>query len=421
MSRISESGNISLLELQAMIKKGLESQFPRSYWVVAEINELNINSSGHCYLELVQQDEASSFVQAKMAATIWSYSFRMIRPFFETTTGQQLAPGLKVLVKVAIQYHEIYGISLNITDIEPSFTVGELELQRRKTIQQLKDEGIFDMNRELELPILPQRIAIISSQTAAGYQDFMEHLHDNSYGYAFSTTLFAAQVQGRGAEESMLDALNILFNQIENFDVLVLIRGGGSQTDLLCFDSYRLASHLAQLPIPVLTGIGHDKDESVADLVAHTALKTPTAVADFLVDRMTEQEQQLNDFSAQIAEIAYSLINEQYDYIDELTNNISNQLSWLFSKELQNIEYVLANKLKNAVSAKLKAEEYRLGLLEKTLDANNPRRILNQGYAIVQHNGKRLTDPTLVGENDELKIMLAKGKLTARKSVNECE
>ncbi len=325
------------------------------------------------------------------------------------------------MVKVAIQYHEIYGISLNITDIEPSFTVGELELQRRKTIQQLKDEGVFDMNRELELPILPQRIAIISSQTAAGYRDFMEHLRNNAYGYSFSTTLFAAQVQGRGAEESMLDALNILFDQIDSFDVLVLIRGGGSQTDLLCFDSYRLASHLAQLPIPVLTGIGHDKDESVADLVAHTALKTPTAVADFLVDRMMEQEQQLNDFSAQIAEIAYSLANKQRKYIDELTSSISGCIARLFNKELQNIEYMLVNKLKNAVLAKLKAEEYRLGLLDKTLEANNPQRILSRGYAIVQHKGKRLTDPTLVGKNDELRIMLAKGNLTAIRSINERE
>ena len=404
-----------------MIKRGLEAQFPRSYWVVAEINELNVNSSGHCYLELVQQDETSSFVQAKMAATIWSYSFRMIQPFFETATGQSLGSGLKVLVKVAIQYHEIYGISLNITDIEPSFTVGELELQRRKTIQQLKDDGIFDMNRELELPAMPQRIAIISSPTAAGYQDFMEQLHNNLYGYAFSTTLFAAQVQGRGAEESMLDALNILFDQINGFDVLVLIRGGGSQTDLLCFDSYRLASHLAQLPIPVLTGIGHDKDESVADLVAHTALKTPTAVADFLVDRMAEQEQTLNELSALIAELAYDLITNQHDYISDITDSISSAISLLLAKELQKVELVLTNKLSTSVLSRLKTEEYRLGLLENTLEANNPRRILNQGYAIVQHKGKKLVDPALVGENDELKILLAKGILTAKKSVNECE
>jgi exodeoxyribonuclease VII large subunit len=404
-----------------MIKKGLEAQFPRSYWVVAEINELNVNSSGHCYLELVQQDETSSFIQAKMAATIWSYSYRMIRPFFETATGQSLSPGLKVLVKVAVQYHEIYGISLNITDIEPSFTVGELEIQRRKTIRQLKDDGIFDMNRELELPILPQRIAIISSKTAAGYQDFMEQLYNNLYGYAFHTTLFAAHVQGRGAEESMLDALNILFEQIDSFDVLVLIRGGGSQTDLLCFDSYRLASHLAQLPIPVLTGIGHDKDESVADLVAYIALKTPTAVADFLVDRMVEQEQQLNELSVQIADLSYGLINEQYTYLNNIKSSISSRLQALFSEEVQYIKYVIVNKLRNTVSARLRAEDHRLVLIGKELEANNPQHILNRGYAIVQYGGKRLTDPDMVAENDELKIMLAKGSLTAKRSVNERE
>ena len=421
MSRALESGSVSLLELQAMIKKGLETQFPRSYWVVAEINELKVNSSGHCYLELVQQDETSSFVQAKMAATIWSYSFRMICSFFETATGQQLGSGLKVLVKVAVQYHEIYGISLNIIDIEPSFTVGELELQRRNIIQCLKDEGIFDMNRELALPVLPQRVAIISSPTAAGYQDFMEHLHNNTYGYAFSTTLFAAQVQGREAEESMLDALNTLFGQVEKFDVLVLIRGGGSQTDLLCFDSYKLASHLAQLPIPVLTGIGHDKDESIADLVAHTALKTPTAGADFLVSCIAKQEQQLNNLSAQVAEMAYHSVNEQYAHINGLSHAIAEGLSRQLGRKAQYVEYVLAGKLKNTISAKLKAEGYRLGLLDKTLEANNPQRILKQGYAIVQHKGKRLTNPALVAENDELRIMLAKGNLTARRSVNECE
>lgn len=403
-----------------MVKRGLEAQFPRSYWVVAEINDVNVNSSGHCYLELVQQDESSSFIQAKMAATIWSYSYRMIRPFFETSTGQALAPGLKVLVKVAVQYHEVYGISLNITDIEPSFTVGELELQRRKTIQQLKDDGVFDMNRELELPILPQRIAIISSHTAAGYQDFMQHLQNNAYGYAFSTTLFAAQVQGRGAEESLLDALNILFDQIDSFDVLVLIRGGGSQSDLLCFDSYRLASHLAQLPIPVLTGIGHDKDESIADLVAHTALKTPTAVADFLVDRVAEQELHLNSMLEAIAEHVQDMVYKQNALLNELSIGISNALSLLLSKERQKLEIITTSKLKNALAIRFKTEEYRLGLLEKTLEANNPLRILNQGYAIVEHKGKRLMNPDVVSSDDELKIILAKGSMLAkRKSVNE--
>ncbi len=410
MNQISPD-KLSLLELQLLVKQAIEVQLPLSYWVVAEINELKENASGHCYLELVQQDESSSFVQAKVSATIWSYSYRMLRPFFESSTGQRLSPGLKVLVKATVQYHQLYGMSLNITDIDPSYTVGELQLQRRKTVQQLKDDGVFDMNRELELPLLPQRIAVISSPTAAGYQDFMEHLHNNVYGYTFSTMLFPALVQGRDAEESLLSALDKVFAQIDSFDAVAIIRGGGSQTDLLCFDSYRLAYHLAQLPIPVLTGIGHDKDESVVDLVAHTMLKTPTAVADFLVEQMVEREQELNMLAEQLNDQTLELLSEQQGYLNNIRQSVAMQAERFFDRERQRLTTMFGTRLKTLVFASFKENKYKLALTERTLEANDPQRILSKGYAIAVHNGQRLTNANSVKAGENLKLILSNGQL----------
>ena len=406
--------NLSLLELQGLVKSTLADRLSLSYWVIAEVNDLKVNASGHCYLELVQKDEQSAFIQAKMAATIWSYSYRMIRSFFETTTGQLLAPGIKVLVKGAVQYHEVYGISLNITDIEPTFTVGELELQRRKTVQQLISDGIFDMNRELELPVLTQRIAVVTSPTAAGYQDFMNHLQNNAYSYYFRTTLFPALVQGKEAEKSLLEAVDSVFNRAEEFDVLVLIRGGGATSDLLCFDSYRLASHLAQLPIPVLTGIGHDKDESVADMVAHTMLKTPTAVADFLVEQMAGLERQLDGFAEDIVNQSYEYINEQNYLLNTLQQDAVLRMALLFDRERQRLTLSVASKLENLVANRLQEEEYIIGLLEQKVEASNPQRILQKGYAIVTRNGQRVSDSMSVSSGNNLKVHLTNGSIDTK-------
>ena len=384
---------LSLSTLQAKIKEVLEQALPESCWVMAEINELKYHQAGHCYLELIEKEEASNVIRAKASATIWSYSLRMLKPYFETSTGRALSSGIQVLIKANVQYHPIFGLSLNITDIDPAYTVGEMVLQRQKTVTQLKAEGVFNMNKELDIPILPQRIAVISSEQAAGYRDFMNHLHHNECGYAFHTELFPALMQGASASQSIMDALELVNGHIEAFDILAIIRGGGAVTDLACFDDYSLASHVAQFPLPVLTGIGHDKDESITDMVANTALKTPTAVADFLVNCLDEQQAMLNEWSYSLDGMVRKEIQAHTQHIWQLTTTLCSVVKTVF-----------------------KESEHQLQLTETTLQLRNPETILSRGYAVAIHDGKTLTDAKQVNVGDEITIVLHKGKLKSKVS-----
>lgn len=291
-------GQISLFELNQLIRQVLQDAFTDPIWLVAEIGELKVNRTGHCYLELIEKDQNTEEIIARARATIWSWQFRFIQPYFESLTGQQLNAGLKVLVAATVEFHEVYGLSLNIKDIDPGYTLGDLARKRQEIINRLTEDGVIDMNKELDLPDLPGRIAVISSPTAAGYEDFLNQLHGNSRGYRFSTRLFEATMQGQDAAQSIMAALDAIYLEASAFDVVVIIRGGGAQIDLACFDHYELALNVAQFPLPVLTGIGHEKDESITDLVAHTRLKTPTAVAGFLIecfDRVAGQIEEAED------------------------------------------------------------------------------------------------------------------------------
>lgn len=281
----------SLKELNQLVKETLSQYLSQAYWVVGEISEIKEHYSGHCYLELIQKDEESDNIVARARATVWSYSYRMLKPYFESTTGRKLSPGLKIMVLAQVNFHEVYGYSLNITDIEPTFTIGDLELKRRETINRLIADGVFDMNREQTLDLLPNRVAVISSPQAAGYEDFRKHLLGNKARYRFTIKLFEAAMQGEDAETSIIQALSNIYNEIDKFDVVAIVRGGGASADLSCFDSYSIASHIAQFPLPVITGIGHDKDTTVADLVAFKAVKTPTALAEYLIGLASEAEQ----------------------------------------------------------------------------------------------------------------------------------
>jgi exodeoxyribonuclease VII large subunit len=298
---------LTLSELNELIKETLNESFSEQLWVVAEIGELNINRAGHCYIELVEKDLDTNKIKARTRATIWSWQFRFIKPYFEQTTGQPLMAGIKILASVTVEYHEVYGLSLNIKDIDPTYTLGDIARKRKEIIDQLIEDGVFDMNKEIPLPDIPSRIAIISSPTAAGYEDFINQLHHNSNGYRFYTKLFAANMQGDQASESIIYALDTIYEYDQMFDLVVIIRGGGSQMDLSCFDNYELAQHVAQFPLPVLTGIGHEKDESITDMVAHTKLKTPTAVAEFLIGRFDLIAQEISqlesDFFNEIDEL----------------------------------------------------------------------------------------------------------------------
>jgi exodeoxyribonuclease VII large subunit len=382
--------------MQQRIKQTLDSVLTESYWITAEINELKTNAAGHCYLELIEKDAKTNTLKAKAAATIWIYSYRLLKPYFETATGRSLGAGIRVLVKASVQYHALYGLSLSITDIDPTYTVGELEMQRRKTIARLQEDGVYDMNRDILWPVLPQRIAVISSEQAAGYQDFMKQLHHNEYGFAFRTQLFASLVQGTGAVQNMIDNLALINEQCEAFDVVVVIRGGGSATDLACFDDYELALHVAQFPLPVITGIGHEKDESVVDLVAHKSLKTPTAVADFLIDCLVEQENQLNKWG------------------DALKNKVAQKIQSAQNR-LENLVY----RQQTAVKMYFQKIHFRLQMIEKEIQHKNPENILARGYSVVSRNGKTISDATDVHENENLQITLYKGKIQAKVTASQ--
>ncbi len=283
---------------------------PQTLWVAAEISEINVNSSGHCYLELIEKNPDEKNIRARIRGIIWNSRFGFIKSFFENITGETLRGGLKILVKAKVEYHELYGLSLVINDIDPAFTLGEMALKRQLIIRRLEEEGVFSMNKEMNFPLLPQRIAVVSSGSAAGYTDFINHLRGNSYGYIFYTALIETPMQGTETEQGVINALDKIANNAGLFDLVVIIRGGGSQTDLSWFDNYSIAYHVTQFPLPVVTGIGHEKNLSVTDLVANKSLKTPTAVADFLIDTMVSAENEMIDLCNRIRDNVRIILEE---------------------------------------------------------------------------------------------------------------
>ena len=329
---------LSLSELNNQIKEQLDDAFPNLLWIRAEISELNINRTGHCYLELIDTDEGTKEVLARCRATIWSYSFRMLKPYFETTTGQAFSEGIKVLINAKVEFHPVYGLSLNIRDIDPSYTMGDMALKRREILLQLEEDGVIDMNKELDLPLVPQRIAIISSPTAAGLQDFMDQLDNNPDQIHFYTKLFPAIMQGKDTAASIIIAMEQVFQYEDFFDVVVIIRGGGAQIDLASFDHYELAYHVAQFPIPVITGIGHDKDETAVDLVAHTKLKTPTAVAEFLISGAKAFEQTLDELKDRFVGLVEDRLHIEKEYLQQSLQQMKLGVRQIVSEESNRFE-----------------------------------------------------------------------------------
>lgn len=308
----------TLKELNKHIQKQIHEHFDETMWLIADISQVNHNRSGHCYLELIERDAKQKKIVAKARATIWAYQYRMIKAHFESITGHSFEAGLSVLIKVMIEFHELYGFSLNVLDIDPTYTLGDMARQRQEIIDRLSDDGIIDMNKGLPLPALPQRIAVISSPTAAGYEDFVDQLANNPYKLTCYLSLFKASMQGDQAVASIIAALDRVFEQHEHFDVVIIIRGGGSRAELSCFDDYELAVNITQFPLPVLTGIGHERDESIADIVAHTALKTPTAVAEFLVDRLAEQANEIMLLKQHFLELSNNLLQDNKQQTERL-------------------------------------------------------------------------------------------------------
>lgn len=407
---MAEAQHITLRELQRRVKSALEGQFALPVWVSAEISEIKVNYSGHCYLELVEKGGDNGVPTAQARAVVWRSHYPRISGYFEAETGQRLASGIRILAKVLVTYHELYGFSLQITDIDPSYTLGDMERQRQQTIAQLQQDGVWDMNREAPMPAVVQRIAIVSSANAAGYQDFRKELEKSPY--RFSLTLFDAFMQGAAAEESIVEALCSVAGQLEKFDAVVLIRGGGSASDLNCFNAYRLCAHVAQFPLPVVTGIGHDKDTSVADMVAHTALKTPTAVAGWLVDRMAEVDGWLDYAALQLHDTTTAAMHASEVRLERLSGEVRRLSGELLTRQTLRLEHFAAL-LPEAARDFLTRQNVRLGNAAELIAGRSPERILRLGFAVVRTGGKAVTSAGAVAEGEQVEIEVSDGRINA--------
>lgn len=447
---------LTLYEVQQQIKQHLHETFRLPVSVVAEIGEMTLHRRGHCYLELVEKDLYADRILARMRATIWASSWRLISAYFASVAGQELGRGMKVLLTASVEYHEQYGLSLNVIDIDPAYTVGDLARRRQEIIRQLTEEGIFDMNRELPLPTVVQRLAVISSPQAAGYGDFVDQLRSNPQGYWFHIELFEAVMQGDTAVGSILDVLERIVSDMEKFDAVVLIRGGGAKADLQCFDSCELATHLAQFPLPVITGIGHERDESVADLVANISLKTPTAVAEWLIARAAVFDGELERLNARIIQETTRLLSIRHLQIERIaarlpaaaqlllsqarrrlheaatmaahattgyfrdeTNRLNTCLLRLnihcrryLGQEALRLDF-LAKRLNRESLQYIRRLQDTLALHEKRALNQDPARLLERGYSITRCKGKIVKYADELTPDDEIHTLLNKGSIRA--------
>jgi exodeoxyribonuclease VII large subunit len=400
----------SLSELLGQVKTALQKEFPSSIWMVAEILELHENRTGHCYLELIEKSSEDDSLLARAKGTIWASRYRMLKPFFEASTGTHLKSGIKLLCKVSVEYHPLYGLSLNITDMDPAYTLGDLARKKQEVITKLREEGVFDMNRELPFPLVPQRIALISSDTAAGYGDFMESIQHNTHGFHFHTTLFPAVMQGEQVPGSITAALDHIYESLDLYDCVVIIRGGGSKADLESFNAYDLAYYITQFPLPVITGIGHERDESVCDMVAHHGLKTPTAVAEFLVDQLLGFEFGLTAFYDRLNYAVKQIVQERSSKLDQFGNNMGHLIHRYLNQRIEQLN-VNSDLLRRETRALLTRQGDQLSLLEKRCELVDPVNILKRGYSMTLLDGKIISDLKQVKAGAQLESIIHQGKI----------
>ncbi len=422
---------LTLYELNNLVKLKISESFPSEYWMQAELGEVREHSSGHCFVEFVQKNERGNGLVAKARGTIWSNVYRMLKPYFEKETGQSFVAGLKVMVQVTVEFHELYGYSLTVIDIDPTYTVGDMARKRKEILDRLQQDGVLSLNKELDLPRVVQRIAVISSPTAAGYGDFCHQLEHNSQGFVFYIRLFPALMQGEGTEDSIISALNRIYEEQELWDVVVLIRGGGATSDMSCFDSYELASNCAQFPLPMLVGLGHERDETVLDFVAHTSVKTPTAAAVFLIDRIQDFADALDEVMERLSSFSRQRMNEEKMRLQGLSMRLptrvvqyisdeklrmqkcENRLKQVSSMKVEKEKYrmmYLGQKLPMALKQLFDREKHRLQMLEQKTESASPERILSRGYSLTLKDGKAVTDATVLKEGDSLVSRFARGQ-----------
>ena len=359
---------------------------PDEYWVEAEVAECR-EARGHCYLELIEKDEQTATPIAKASAKCWASKWAVVKPYFERTTGQRLVAGMKVLLKVYPQFHEAFGFSWIVTDIDPTYTLGDMARQRQAIIRQLKAEGVFDLQKELTLPLFCQRIAVISSETAAGYGDFCHQLAENPYGFQFETHLFPATMQGEEVEGSVINALTRIY-EVKSFDCVVIIRGGGATSDLSGFDTLALAEHVANFPLPIITGIGHERDECILDMVSHTRVKTPTAAAALLIEHLKG---------------VLDAVNQAQDSITRAAQQQLAAVGYQLTALEQRIPMLVERRMTNAF--------HQLQLIEERVKGLDPQLLLSRGYSITLHKGRVVRDPKSLQAGDEIETRLEKGRI----------
>lgn len=414
-----------------MVRDVVELGMPGSYWVEAELSEVR-ERSGHCYMELVQKDLTGNSTVARASARCWRSTWASVRPGFEQVTGEHFRAGLKVLLQVHAQFHENFGFSWIVTDIDPAYTLGDMARRRQEIIRILKEEGVFDLNKELCLSLFASRIAVVSSESAAGYGDFCNQLDTNAYGFAFSVRLFPAVMQGERTEGSIISALDAINSEADDFDCVVIIRGGGAVSDLSAFDSLALAENVANFPLPVITGIGHERDESVLDMVANKRVKTPTAAAALLIENLKHTYDRI----VQAQERISVSVSRRMDYERVRLERVSGRIPVLFSlvktRQLARIDSLFARvgaaagrivaeerlrldrlsvALAPAVRQRLSAENHRLELLGQRISAVDPAILLRRGYSITLHNGRAVYSPDQLSDGDVIETRLAEGNV----------
>lgn len=404
--------HFSLQQLNLLVRDAINSCLSGVYWLETEIAQINENR-GHCYLEFIQKEQGYNTPVARAQAKCWRNTWGSIKPYFEHTTGQTLKAGMKVLVLVHPDFHEAFGFSWIVDDIDPRFTLGDMARRRQEIIKILKEEGVFDLNRELPLPLFTQRIAVISSSTAAGYGDFSRQLSDNTYGLRFSTTLFEATMQGEGVENSIIAALNAINADIESYDCVVIIRGGGATSDMSGFDSLALAENVANFPIPIITGIGHDRDECILDMVSHTRVKTPTAAAAFLIERLATVSDRIDSAAERIASYVQQRMTAEKNRLTRASERIPILFSLVKTKQDSKLER-LNQAMLHSIRLKLDKQGMALDMLSQRVSSLDPALLLKRGYSITTlADGHALRSPSQVKPGDVITTRLASGSVTS--------
>ena len=409
---------LTLFELNRLVREVIECEMPNEYWVEAELSECR-ESRGHCYMELIEKDEQTATPIAKASAKCWASKWMVVRPYFERTTGQRLVAGMKVLLKVYPQFHEAFGFSWIVTDIDPTYTLGDMARKRQEIIRQLKEESVFDLQKELTLPLFCQRIAVISSETAAGYGDFCNQLSNNPYGFQFETRLFPATMQGEATEQSIISALEKIYSLSlsslhsplsTKFDCVVIIRGGGATSDMSGFDTLALAENVANFPLPIITGIGHDRDESILDMVSHTRVKTPTAAAALLIDHLKEVLDVIEGAQMLVTRYAQqklSILNSQLSIISEAIPRLFSVVRTRQEARLDS----LGQKIPMLIERRLTNECHRLEIIEEKVRSFDPQLLLKRGYSITLYNGHAVKDAKALKAGDEIETRVEKGTI----------